>query len=51
MNYRWGKEMSCEVDRGTSRHQSLLRPCRKVMDVAHGNSQVRAAGEVQGSDL
>lgn len=43
--------MNCEENRGTSRYQSLLRPCGKALDVAHGNSQVMAAGEMLGSDL
>lgn len=43
--------MNCEVNRGTSRYQSLLRPCGKALDVARGNSQVMASGEMLGSDL
>lgn len=43
--------MNCEVNRETSRYQSLLRPRGKGLDVAHGNSQVMAAGEMLGSDL
>lgn len=43
--------MNCEENRGTSRYQSLLRPRGKALDVARGNSQVMAAGEMLGSDL